>query len=221
MPTYLSRSLDPPAHNSSQPMPSGPVEFGIVFDRSSSMMPLREAALAGFNTLLGEQRKLKFPARFSLSFFNNKVEKIHNGVPIAEAPVMEESDYFPNGGTALFDGIGSMIEQIGECVDPSPHISRALIAILTDGHENASTRFSKSDIFDLITFRRNACNWQFLFLGVGGNTVPTGLSLGIQRSNILQFNADPESIRKVMRALSNTFKAYQLGQRNFAALLKS
>jgi hypothetical protein len=127
------------------------------------MAPLRQVALNGFNTLLGEQRKLQVPARFSLSFFNNEIRKIHDGIPIATVPIMEEADYVPKGGTALYDGIGSLIEQIGERVDPSPHQARVLVAILTDGCENSSKRFTKADVFDLISFRRNACTWQFLF----------------------------------------------------------
>jgi hypothetical protein len=113
-----------------------------------------------------------------------------------------------------------MIESIGDRVDSSPHIARVLITILTDGCENASTRYTKSDIFDLITYRRNACNWQFLFLGVGGDTTQTGLSLGIQRLNILRFDADPGTLSKIIKALWNTFRAYQLGDRNFALLLR-
>jgi hypothetical protein len=113
-----------------------------------------------------------------------------------------------------------LIEQIGERVDPSPHQARVLVAILTDGCENSSTRFTKAGVFDLISYRRNACNWQFLFLGVGGDTTRTGLSLGIQRSNILRFDADPATLNKVMSSLSNTFRAYQLGDKNFALFLK-
>jgi len=49
--------------------------------------------------------------------------------------------------------------------------------------------------------------------------VPTGLSLGIQRSHIVEFGADPEGVRKVMLALSKAVRAYQLGQKNYALLL--
>jgi hypothetical protein len=226
MPTYLlkkegriNRELGS-GHPAKVCTPTGPIELGVVFDRSESMKPLRSSAVNGFNALLEEQRKLKFPVRFSLSFFNDEIQKIHDGAPIAEIPIMELADYVPSGNTALHDGIGSMIESIGDRVDQLPHNARVLIAILTDGCENASTRYSKSDIFDLIAYRRNACNWQFLFLGVGGNTIQTGLSLGIQRANILRFDAEPGALSKIMKTLSNTFRAYQLGDKNFALLLR-
>jgi hypothetical protein len=75
-------------------------------------------------------------------------------------------------------------------------------------------------IFELISYRRAACNWQFLFMGVGRSTVPTGLSLGIQRANIVEFGADPEGIRKVMLALSGALRAYQLGEKDYAQTLR-
>jgi hypothetical protein len=37
---------------------------------------------------------------------------------------------------------------------------------------------------------------------------------------MVEFGADPEGVRKVMLALSGTLKAFQLGHRNFALLLK-
>jgi hypothetical protein len=124
-------------------LPNDPVEIGVVFDRSASMRPLRNAAVAGFNVLLDEQRKLAVPARFSLSFFNDEVASIHDGAPIADIGTMESADYSPKGNTALLDGIGSMIESIAGRVDPAPYPARVLVAILTDGQENSSRRFSK------------------------------------------------------------------------------
>jgi hypothetical protein len=221
MPQYLSspkragslRSTG--ARTRAELSPGGPVEIGVVFDRSSSMKHLRNAALVGFNTLLEEQQKLVVPTRFSLSFFSDDVAVIHNGVPITGIGPMEPASYWPEGNTALLDGIGTMIGMVAERVDPSPYPARVLVAILTDGMENSSTRFSKEEIFELISFRRLACDWQFLFMGRGSQTVQTGLSLGIQRSNIVQFGASSEGIRQVMLALSNALRAYQLGDRRY------
>jgi hypothetical protein len=223
MPQYLSspkRAGSLRNTGSAELSPSGPVEIGVVFDRSASMKPLRNAAIAGFNILLEQQKKLVVPTRFSLSIFSDDVAVVHDGAPIAGIGAMEPADYSPEGNTALLDGIGSMIEAIGERVDPSPYPARVLIAILTDGIENSSVRFSKEKIFELVSFRRSACDWQFLFMGRGNRAIQTGLSFGIQRSNIVQFGADSEGIRQVMLALAGTLKAFQLGHRNVALLLK-
>lgn len=76
-------------------------------------------------------------------------------------------------------------------------------------------------IFELISFRRSACDWQFLFMGAKrSRTREIGLSLGVQRSNIVEFDANPEGVSSVIAALSNAFRAYQLGDKRFALLLK-
>jgi hypothetical protein len=224
MPQYLSnpkRTGSLENTGSAKLLPGGPVEIGVVFDRSSSMKHLQNAALAGFNILLEEQKKLVVPTRFSLSFFSDDVAVVHNGAPIAGISPMEPADYQPEGNTALLDGIGTMIEMVATRTDSCSYPARVLIAILSDGMENSSVRFSKEEIFKLISFRRLACDWQFLFMGVGGQTTQTGLSFGIQRANIVKFGADPEGIRQVMLALAGALKAFQLGHRNFARLTQA
>jgi len=77
MPQYLSVPKNAESLKNIQPnaqaklLPSGPVEIGVVFDRSASMRHLRDAAIVGFNVLLDEQQKLTTPTRFSLSFFSD------------------------------------------------------------------------------------------------------------------------------------------------------
>jgi hypothetical protein len=92
MPTYLYKGSDSSVRNftPAQPVPAGPVELGVVFDRSASMAPLRQAVLDGFNMLLEEQKKLQFPARFSLCFFNDQVLSVRDGVPFADIGAMKE-----------------------------------------------------------------------------------------------------------------------------------
>jgi hypothetical protein len=216
MPQYLSQG----SGHRAPPIATGPVELSVLLDRSSSMTPLATAAVTGFNALLTEQKKLQTPTRFSLALFSDEVQVLHDGVPISEVAGIEQASYQPCGNTALYDAIGTAIERIGDRIDLSPHAFRVLIAILTDGNENCSTRFNKQEIFNQIAYRRNACDWQFLFLGVGGDTMPTGLSLGIQRSNIIEFGADEAGLSKVLLALSNAVRAYQLGDKGFALLLK-
>ena len=185
------------------------------------MQHLRRAAVSGFNGLLAKQKKFVVPTRVSLSFFSDDISVIHDGVPVADIDALDIEAYRPHGDTALLDGIGSMIELVAERVDLKPYPSRVLIAILTDGLENSSVRFSKKEIFKLISFRRLVCNWQFVFMGAkGSQTIQSGLSLGIQRSNIVEFGTSPEGIQSLMSTLSGALKAYQLGNRNFALLLK-
>src|SRR5258708_12914391 len=115
MPQYLSRpertgSLrSTGSARAAELSPAGPVEIGVVFDRSSSMKALCNAALAGFNTLLDEQKKLVVATRFSLSFFSDDVSVIHDGVPIAGITPMNPASHRPHGDPPLLHLLASMI----------------------------------------------------------------------------------------------------------------
>jgi uncharacterized protein YegL len=205
------------ARESALPERVGAPELGFVLDRSGSMDLLKVNALAGFNTLIDEQKKMAIPAKLSLSLFNSRVELVYDAVPIANVPELTNPVYEPEGGTALNDAIGSMIISIGKRVQRS---TRVLIAILTDGAENSSRRFSTEDILQMVSYRRLNYDWQFIFIGPA-SSIDYGLKIGIQRSNIVEFDTDPEGIRLIMDRLSKSVRAYQLGDRKYALKLKN
>jgi len=195
----------------------GAPEIGFVLDRSGSMDLLKDNAVAGFNTLIDEQKKCAPPSRFSLALFNSSVDLVYDAVPIANVPELTDAIYEPSGGTALNDAIGSMIHAIGKRVQRS---TRVLIAILTDGAENSSSKFSTADILQMVSYRRLNYDWQFIFIGPA-SSIDYGLKIGIQRSNIVEFDTDPEGIQLIMNRLSKSVRAYQLGDRKYALKLKN
>jgi hypothetical protein len=198
------------------PVPLTP-ELGFVLDRSSSMLSLVTEAVTGFNTLVDEQRTLVPPASFSFALFNNDVRFIHDGVPLSEVPSLSSALYEPCGGTALNDGIGSMIQQIGKRAKRS---TRVLVAILTDGAENCSRSFSQADLLQMVTYRRTTYDWQFVFIGPE-EALAYALSIGIPKSNVVSFSTDPAGMKQIMVRLSKSMRAYQLGDRRYALKLRN
>jgi len=228
MPRYIqnnpaARQLQPavkrdgiaPAHAAGAP------ELGFVLDRSESMKSLVDQAIAGFNGLVDEQGAFLGAAgqgtSFSLTLFNDTVRLLYDALPIAEVPPLSRRLYEPAGGTALNDAIGSMIQTIGK---RTRHGTRVLIAILTDGEENASRKFSKVDILQMITYRRTTYDWQFIFIGPP-EALDYALSIGIPKSNVVSFSADGAGITAIMARLSKSMKAYQLGDRRYALKLRN
>jgi hypothetical protein len=192
-------------------------EIGFVLDRSSSMHHLVNEAVNGFNTLVDEQRALTPPANFSFSLFNYDVKLVYDAVPIGQVASLTSATYEPYGGTALNDGIGSMIHSIGKRAKRS---TRVLIAILTDGAENSSRSFSEADILQMITYRRTTYDWQFVFIGPEAG-LSYALSIGIPKSNVVAFDTDPAGMKLIMERLSKSMCAYQLGDRRYALKLRN
>lgn len=110
----------------------GSPELGLVVDQSGSMGGLGRQLIESFNALLAEQKSEVASARVSLALFNNGVHTVHDGDPVADIPLLSSEVYRPEGGTALNDAIGSMIQGIGKRAKRG---TRVLIAILTDGDE--------------------------------------------------------------------------------------
>jgi uncharacterized protein YegL len=189
--------------------------LGFVLDRSGSMNSLVEEAIVGFNTLLEQQQATNPNTLLSLSLFDHENLSIHDAVPLSAVPSLTRQTYVPRGGTALNDAIGAIIQQIGKRARRS---TRVLIAILTDGEENCSRRFSQDDIMRMIAYRRTTYGWQFIFIGPQ-NALEYALSIGIPRSNVVGFDLNPEELHKIMERLSRSMTAYQLGNPWYALLL--
>ena len=191
--------------------------LGFVLDRSGSMNALAEDAIAGFDALLSEQKKINPETLFSLSIFDHEIIAIHDSVPLIDVPNLSSEIYVPRGATALNDAIGTMIQQIGKREKRS---TRVLIAILTDGKENSSRQFSRNDIMRMVTYRRTTYDWQFIFIGPK-DAFEYALSIGIPRSNVVGFDLNPEGMQEIMQRLSKSMTAYQLGDRRYALKLRN
>lgn len=225
MPTYkqnenreLALAQKPLAFAKFDLVATGPFEMGFTLDTSDSMGRLLDAAAAGYNKLVAEQRELG-PANLSFNTFASTVRPIHAGLELAKVPEIDRVFLKLHGGaTALLDGIGSVIKAVSERTDKRCG-AKALIAILTDGGENNSSFYRLEEVFAMIHYRRSVHKWEFLFMTADTAGERYGLALGIQKSNICRFDADPGEIKLLLDRLSKAVGAYRLGNRNFAGFL--
>ena len=141
------------------------------------MKDMELEARNGFNAFLESQQKLPGEARLTLVLFDHEYIVAHDGVPIKDVPSLDEHTYVPRGTTALLDAIGRTINTIGERLDKAPEPERpgkVIVAILTDGLENASQEFKRKQIFKMIKHQREVYSWEFIFLGARQDAIQTG-----------------------------------------------
>ena len=106
---------------------------------------------------------------------------------------MTSDDYFAGGCTALLDAIGGAINHIGNIhkyARPEDIPAHTIFVITTDGLENASRRYSKSDIKRMIERQRSKYGWEFLFLGANIDAVETAQHFGIGADRAVSFMSD-------------------------------
>jgi uncharacterized protein YegL len=142
----------------------------FLIDASGSMESIRGDVIGGFNTLLAAQRDDTDDASRATVVFFDSVEPNDvrcAGVPLREVTDLDERSYRPRGGTPLLDATGVLIQRADREVAareaaglPAEDI---LVVTITDGHENQSAEFRRSDILTMVEERR-ARGWEFSFL---------------------------------------------------------
>ena len=192
-------------------------EIAFILDASGSMSTIWRATIDGFNNLLLAQQDTPGRARFTLVVFETTPAILIDGVPISEVLPITTATHRPGGGTALFDAIGTTIAHLNTRIANSPETDRpdkVILAILTDGYENASRRFSRTDIQQQIKHHKEQHGWDILFLGANQDPFKIGKDLGIDRANISRWNADDEGIHTSMQELSRTYTSIRLNTRD-------
>ena len=152
---------------------------------------MAKEAIGGFNGFLESHQKVSGDAKLRLVLFDHEYIVAHDGRLIKDVPKLDDHSYVPRGTTALLDAIGRTINTIGERLDKTSEPERpgkVIVAILTDGLENASQEFSRRQIHEMITHQREVYNWEFIFLGANQDAIHAGAQIGIPAANAVTFD---------------------------------
>ena len=185
-------------------------EIAFILDRSGSMESMVGPAICGFNRLLHEQQSVPGAARFTLVLFDDEYEVPVQSLPIAEVVELDTHSFVPRGTTALLDAIGRTIDELGVRLASTPEASRpgqVIIAILTDGMENASCRFTWQDVSTRIQRQTKKYGWKFLFLGANQDAIATAGRMSIQAADSSNFAMDAQSYGAANSALNRKMSA--------------
>lgn len=158
----------------------------IIVDRSGSMRSLHAATVEGLNTFLRDQRQLPHAAAVTVRLvtFDHAIETPWpEGTPLNRSSLAVTPEMVqPRGTTALLDAIGFTLSS-------TPLLPVRVACIVTDGMENASTRFTLSQVNDLICKRRSV-GWTFVFLAANQDAIASGRALGIDAGTCATFSAN-------------------------------
>ncbi len=168
-------------------------EIIAILDRSGSMRPIIDEAVGGFNKFLADQKAVPGEARMTVVSFDNIVESLYEGKPLAEAPELKVEDVFPRGMTALNDAIGMTLNKHKQRIGFEAWADATIVCIVTDGEENASKEYTIAQVKELVKSLETQ-GWKFVFLAANQDAWTTSARYGLDANNaaVMDFAATKE-----------------------------
>ena len=181
-------------------------ELVFILDRSGSMAGLESDTIGGFNAMLKKQQsEVEGDALVSTILFDHESIVLHDRIPLAEVQPLTAKDYQVRGTTALLDAVGDAvrhIKNIHKYAREEDRPQKTLFVITTDGMENASVKYSYSEIKKLIE-RQKERGWEFVFMGANIDAVEVAGNIGIDARRAVNYHSDGEGTAQVFGAIAN------------------
>ena len=183
----------------------------IILDESWSMSGLEAVSVSGVNETINtikeayrnnsEQEQFLTMVTFS---FDNGLRIVHHYdyENIKDIKDIQANRFQPSGMTPLWDAIGCMcakIEEEGRSEDI------VLVTIITDGLENASTRYDRTRIRQLIN-RLDKKGWVFTYIGANQDAASIADSMGIR--NAMEYDSDEIGTKAMWEKENNSRKSF-------------
>jgi len=168
--------------------------IAVLLDRSGSMGAVKDETISGFNYFLQEQKAVGDNAFFTLVQFDSQsTDMVHEARPVRDVPDLNQDSYQPRGSTPLLDALGETINRTGKTLAAIPEANRpdkVVFVVITDGEENASHRFTKTQVKEMIEHQTTKYNWQFVYLGANQNAFAEAGGVGISMAHAANFDSD-------------------------------
>lgn len=185
-------------------------EIIVVLDRSGSMWGIRSDMVGGLRTFVEEQRKVG-EAGFTLATFDDVHELLMEGVPLSKVEITD-AVLVPRGNTALLDAIGKTVTAQGERFAKMPEAERperVVLLVVTDGQENHSKDWKRSDVAALIKRQQDEWKWAVTVLGCGIDAIAQGREVSIPAGMALNAGITPRAISRAFAAASENLASYR------------
>jgi uncharacterized protein YegL len=179
-------------------------EIVFVIDKSGSMSHLAGDTIGGFNGFIESQKAIDGKATLTTVLFDTSWRILHDGIDLREVKPMTNSDYVAGGGTAMLDAIGEIINRVQDRHDElgAEKPEEVLFVITTDGEENSSRKYNKSQIEKMIKHQTNGHGWKFMFLGANMDAVKEAASIGISRDYATDYTYSSKGVNDVFTTMS-------------------
>lgn len=199
-------------------MTKGYTHITVILDRTGSMEVIRDDTIGGFNAFVEEQKAQPGAATLTLVQFDSQdsYEVVLRNVPIAEVPQLTRETYVPRAATPLLDAIGRGVVDLEYSLAIMPESERperVVMAIITDGQENASREYRKDQITRMIQNKQGLLGWQFVFLSADLDALDDAIRTGVRAAQAMSFDHSSQGVQNAFHSFSSRLSEYRQNQR--------
>ena len=177
----------------------------VVLDASGSMNLIKDDAIGGLNTFVEEQRKDNENDIMTLATFNRKRDVVYQNKKLKDVELLTRENYKPMGGTALYDAVGTTIDEVGEelnKMDETMRPKNVIFVIQTDGQENWSKKYTCAQVKEKIEHQKSKYNWKFIYLAADEQGMQDGYNMGMTRDSSFEYAATSKGTAEAFRSAS-------------------
>jgi len=184
---------------------------GFANDHSSSMATLANAAVRDYNNTISAittaANREVLDTIVSVVGFSDSVERqIVNSNPHVLKPLAR---WKAGGWTALYDGIGELIELFKSMPDYNNPNVAFLVSATTDGDENSSSRWNARSLGDEIKRLQATGRWTFVLRVPRGEKHNSKIAnLGIPAGNIQEWETSEQGMAASTQATTAAFDQF-------------
>lgn len=187
--------------------------LALVVDRSGSMQCIASDVRGSVKQFISDQKKAHGKASLTVAQFDHKYEVVYNFKNVQEVDAEKfANEYTPRGATALLDAIGRTTLEMKQKLESMPlaeRPKRVVVAVITDGQENASSEFNLGQIKEMIK-QNEALGWDFMFLGATLDALDVAKNFGFSGCKAAVYNTS--RVDSCMQLISNQVCQARLGK---------
>lgn len=184
-------------------------DITVLLDRSGSMSTIRGAMESAFDEFIKGHKEVPSTKVTLVQFDNeNTYDLKYCNVPVGS---VEKLNLVPRGMTPLLDAMCITIDKTGErlaSLSASERPDQVLLVVITDGQENASKRYTRSNVFDRVSKQSGAYQWKFVYLGANQDAIAEAASLGIWKDYAINYTASAGGSASAMSSTLGNTVAY-------------
>lgn len=169
--------------------------------------------IGGYNNFLSEQKAAKGDCSLTLVQFDSEgIDTLYEHADVQTVSELTNKTYQPRGGTPLLDALGQTLEATGRAMENISEVERPdkiIFVVITDGEENASRKYTKAQIKQMIEQREKSDHWNFVFLGANQDAFAEAGAIGVQAAAAANFAGTGSSMRAGFAAMSLNSVSYR------------